>query len=380
MEAVVGNIVADCEICKVHAKTPPRPSVSTPLAHDFNDKVALDLKKWRNRWILHMVDMWSRLTISVFIDRKKPSEVIDKVMMHWVGAGYGIMGTLFTDNGGEFSSAEMREVCSILNVEVLTTAAESPFQNGICERNHAIVDSMLAKLEDQCPSTPVEVLLAWASNAKNSLQMQNGFSSYQIIFGRNPRLPNVMEDQLPALDGKTTSETLATHLNSLHAARRAFVEAETSERVRRALRTQVRTSEERFTHGDRVFYKRECSDKWLGPARVVFQDGKVIFVRHGGVFIRVSPNRLKKAKKVDTSQEEARPQERATRGSEFEKYIQLDDNEDDECDVDTCIRNSRSKVEVESQPPAQTEPPAPEIPNPAPVVDQEPNNDSNTAP
>ena len=33
---------------------------------------------------------------------------------------------------------------------------------------------------------------------------------------------------------------------------------------------------------------------WLGPATVVAQDGKVIFVRHGGNLIRLSPNRIQK--------------------------------------------------------------------------------------
>ena len=77
--------------------------------------------------------MWSRLTVSKLIDRKKPSEVIDKIMIHWVGAGFGIMQSILSDNGGEFSSDETREVTSVLNVEVCTTAAESPFQNGLCE-------------------------------------------------------------------------------------------------------------------------------------------------------------------------------------------------------------------------------------------------------
>ena len=40
---------------------------------------------------------------------------------------------------------------------------------------------------------------------------------------------------------------------------------------------------------------RKGSKKWLGPAKVVFQDDKVIFIRHGGVMVRVSPNRLMKA-------------------------------------------------------------------------------------
>ena len=36
----------------------------------------------------------------------------------------------------EFSSDEMREVASILNVRLITTAADSPFQNGLCEHVH----------------------------------------------------------------------------------------------------------------------------------------------------------------------------------------------------------------------------------------------------
>jgi hypothetical protein len=57
----------------------------------------------------------------------------------------------------------------------------------------------------------------------------------------------------------------------------------------------VRASEQIFYHGDRVYYKRNGYERWLGPGKVVFQDGKVVFVRHGGVFVRVSPNRLIKA-------------------------------------------------------------------------------------
>lgn len=58
----------------------------------------MDLKKWRNKWILHLVDIWSRFTVSVFINRKKPSEAINKIMTHWIGAGFGVMEAIFTDN------------------------------------------------------------------------------------------------------------------------------------------------------------------------------------------------------------------------------------------------------------------------------------------
>ena len=93
---------------KLH-KTLPRPVVSLPMAHEFNEKVAMDLKQWKGRWILNMIDMWARYTVSVFINRKRPSDIIDAMMTHWIGK-FGVMKSVLTDNGGEFNSDEMREL------------------------------------------------------------------------------------------------------------------------------------------------------------------------------------------------------------------------------------------------------------------------------
>ena len=243
--------------------------------------------------------MWSRLTVSVFIDRKRPSDVIDNIMLHWVRAG------------GEFSSDKMREICSISNVQINTTAGNSPFQNGLCERILAVTDTMLLKLREQCPKAPIEVLLSWANVSRNSRQMWHCFSSYQLVFGRNPNLPNVMSDKAPAFTGPTTSETLEKHLNALYVARKSFIETESNEWIRRALRLKVRSCETVFSHGDSVFYKREEQERRLGSAKVVFQD-KVIFLRHGGMFIRSSPNQLLK------TSDNARNTFQPTTGEEFD--------------------------------------------------------------
>ena len=208
------------------------------------------------------------------------------------------MGSILTDNGGEFNADEMREVMSILNVRVLTTAAESPFQNGLCERVHAVTDMMLLKLEEENKRTDSQTLLCWANMARNALQMWNGYSSHQLIFGKNPNLPGIMTDGLPGLEGSTSSEIFAKHLNALHSSRRAYIETEANERIRRALRGKIRAAEDIFEKGDTVYYKREGKERWLGPATVVFQEGKVVFVRHGGIFVRVSPNRIERVNEI----------------------------------------------------------------------------------
>ena len=138
------------------------------MASSFNEKVAIDLKHWKGKYILHMVDMYSRLTISCFIDRKKPREVIDKLMEKWISY-FGVMRCILNDNGGEFIADEVKEVKDKLDVVDLTTGAESPKQNGLCEKNHHVMDVMLEQLVQDYQKISEHVLLSWANMAKNSM-------------------------------------------------------------------------------------------------------------------------------------------------------------------------------------------------------------------
>lgn len=294
MNELIDNIIDNCEGCIKRKRNPDRPAVSMPMASSFNEKVAIDLSFYKGKIILHMVDMWSRLTISAEIKRKTPSEVIEAIMGKWV-AYFGVMGAILNDNGGEFTSDEIREVKAMLNIVDLTTGAESPWQNGLCEKNHALVDNILERLDEDYPDLSFSSKLAWAGMAKNSLQMVYGYSPNQLVFGKNPNLPNILTGSPPALEETTSSEALANHLNLLHASRKAFIKSEACSKIKAALRAKIRTSEESYDNGDVVYYRRAKDGKWMGPGKVVFQDGKIIFLRNGGSLVRVSANRLVKA-------------------------------------------------------------------------------------
>ena len=89
---------------------------------------------------------------------------------------------------------------------------------------------MLENLVEENPHTNEKLLLAWANVAKNSIQMWNGFSSFQLVLGKNPNLPNIMTEKLPALQGVTSSEILKTHLDALFSARRALLSVKLTRR------------------------------------------------------------------------------------------------------------------------------------------------------
>lgn len=134
---------------------------------------------------------------------------------------------------------------------------------------------------------------------KKCMHSVHGYSPHQLVFGQNPNLPNVLVDRLPALEGTTMSERVGQHISALYASRKAFTEAECSERIRRALRKQLRPTDEKYETGDKVYYKRADSAEWKGPGVVIGQDGAVVFVRHGGILVRVHHLRLNKVQTHD---------------------------------------------------------------------------------
>jgi transposase InsO family protein len=294
---MLDSIINKCEGYIMRSKTPDRPVVALPLATDFNQVVTMDLKIWnqnKHEYIFYLIDAFTRYQVATVINRKTPDQVINAIFEKWIQY-FGIPDKVLSDNGGEFSNAEMQEVANRINLKLFTTGAQSPWQNGICERNHAHTDNILQSVLRDYPQLSLKSALTWACTAKNSLTTIHGYSPFQLVFGRNIRLPNILNDPPPTYEIKTMSKALADNLAAIHATREAHMKAESCEKLKRALKSKVRTFDHIYHHGDYVYYKRDRQDGWEGPGRVVFQDNKIILVRQGGFFYKVSANRIKPA-------------------------------------------------------------------------------------
>ena len=139
----------------------------------------------------------------------------------------------------------------------------------------------------------LELALAWCINAKNSLANVHGISPFQLALGHSSRLPSTFVDKLPALTPVATSKILADNLTVLHKAREAFIQSESSEKLRRALNHNIRTSGDiKYLSGDNVFFKRANESHWRGPGKVLGQDGQQVLAKYGSRYIRVHPCRI----------------------------------------------------------------------------------------
>ena len=87
-------------------KTPPRPIVSLPMAKKFLETVAMDLKQIKGHWIMHMIDLCTRLSAAKFIPNKEPRTIINAIMEIWIQM-WGAIDKILMDNGGEFANADV---------------------------------------------------------------------------------------------------------------------------------------------------------------------------------------------------------------------------------------------------------------------------------
>ena len=267
------------------------------MATEFQEVVAMDLKTYKGRQILHLVDLCTRLSAATFINDKKRDTIIAALFRIWISV-YGAPQKFMSDNGGEFANADFLELCEQFGIVVKTTPAESPWSNGVVERNNQTLARSMDKIIEDT-GCHADLALLWALNAKNSLQNVAGFSPFQLVLGMNPRLPSTLTDELPSLTQRSMPQLIRDNLNALHAARSAFIACENEEKIRRALTSNVRTSGEvKYVTGDTVLYKRDSSIQWHGPATIIGQIDNQVFVKHGSFYIRVHSCRLQLKKEA----------------------------------------------------------------------------------
>ena len=333
---------SECDTCSRYMKVRSRPVVSLPLASDVNECLALDLKfitiNHKKFIILHMIDVFAKFSAASIVRSKHKEVIVDAIMKHWV-ATFGTPISILSDNGGEFNNELLRDVAELLGAKVCTTAAESPWSNGVVERHNAVIGNMILKIVDSSGCS-VENALVWAVSAKNALHNNRGFSPNQLVFGRNPNLPSVLTAKPPALRTVTPSHLIAEHLNALHAARQAFIKCEASKKIKTALQHQTRTATSKsFQNGEMVYYKRRAEKEWRGPAIVLGIEGKQILVKHGGLYYRVSPCSLQSVK-----------------GISIDNNDQQNIPEAEHCESDDCIKAVLDLAPVDDEPPATVAP------------------------
>ena len=116
------------------------------------------------------------------------------------------------------------------------------------------------------------------------------------------------------------------NLKAMRASREAFVQAESAEQIKRALRHNVPSYNDlQIQTNDKVYYKRN-DKRWCGPASVIGREGKTIILKHGSDIVRAHISRITI---VGGLKKQPLPETTGNASYEHVKNIDIDDSDDD---------------------------------------------------
>lgn len=275
MAADVETKIKTCNRC-IRRKSPPERAAplvnirtSRPLELICMDYLSLEPDKSNTKDILVLTDHFTKYAVAIPTANQKAKTVAKCLWENFI-VHYGIPERLHTDQGPDFESHLIKELCDIAGIEKTRTTPYHPRGNPV-ERFNRTLLSMLGTLEPEQKQRWKEYVrpLVHAYNCtKNEV---TGYTPYELMFGRCPRLPVDLAFGLPVRDAPSTShsqyvQNLRSRLEESYqlASKNAAKSAE-----RNKTRFDQRVKPSILEEGDRVLVrnvklrgKHKLEDKW----------------------------------------------------------------------------------------------------------------------
>ena len=192
----VSNWCRNCSTCSVRkapAHTPRAPLRSIKAGYPLQI-VAMDImgpfpeSTAGNSFILVISDYFTRWVEAFGIPNQAATTVASKITEQFFFR-FGLPEQLHSDQGRNFESEVVSEVCKILGIAKTRTTPYHPQSDGLVERLNKTLLNMLAMATSEYPSQ-------WNSHLRNlcmayntSVQPTTGFSPFYLMFGRQARVP-----------------------------------------------------------------------------------------------------------------------------------------------------------------------------------------------
>ena len=217
MASDVREHVRDCARC-VRRKHPvnqvaPLQNVFTtqPMELVGMDYLTLETSKGGFENILVVTDHLTKYS-QAYPTRNQTAKMTAQVLYNNFIVHYGFPARLHSDQGRNFESKVIKELCVLGGIEKSRTTPYHPMGNGQCERFNRTLLEMLGTLEtDQ--KVDWKTYVAPLVHMYNSTQHDTtGFSPYFLLFGREPRLP--IDLLLPSPD-TTGAKTFTGYIEGL---------------------------------------------------------------------------------------------------------------------------------------------------------------------
>ena len=164
------------------------------LACDVMQKVHVDLmgpfpkSKKGYKYLLTAICGFTKYLVCVPIRDKVSLTVADALMKH-LYLVYGAPEILVHDQGGEFWSDVMTRLAALLDIQPSKITRHRPNSNGVVERVHSTLHSMLGKLVNDNQRNWCEIVPYVTYAYNTTLHRTTSFSPFYLMYLRRARTP-----------------------------------------------------------------------------------------------------------------------------------------------------------------------------------------------
>ena len=301
-----------CSSCAERRPPNLNPPGSLKEAQDFNHRIYIDGFDWKGStgyqgYVVHVIDEATQFHLGrrTVRDGIQARRVFEECWSSWAGTPTEMV----MDCGGEFVAEPWKEFLQQENIKPILTAA--PWQRGRIERHGGTVKEMLHRIDNSQPihnEAEFERALFQVFRAKNSMASICGYSPEQAVLGKATKLPAsiIGDESTPAhlhaiANEGPAADKFRAALELRVLARKAFVDSDNSQAIRRAVLRKSRGEITEWQCGQPCMFwdKRKSANmlekgKWCGPAQVVMVESKtIVWITHMNRLLRCARDNLR---------------------------------------------------------------------------------------
>ena len=193
MHMDVASYINSCPRC-IRRKTQPdiaplhNIEATHPLELVHLDYLQIEPSKGNIENVLIVTDHFTRYA-QAYPSKSKTALTTAKLLWNNFIIHYGFPDKIISDQGQNFESELLVNLCEVVEVQKLRTTPYHPQTNGQCERFNSTLLNMLGTLTQEQKKDWKTYVPAMVHAYNCTRNTATGYSPYYLLFGREPRLP-----------------------------------------------------------------------------------------------------------------------------------------------------------------------------------------------
>lgn len=197
MDKDILEFVNKCSQCKMqkYSRNTKQPMEITSTSNYAFEKIFLDivgpLPKDDNNYV-YVLTLQCELSkyIEAYPLHSKDSESVARAFVRNFILRYGIPREIATDRGSEFISATMKQVCTLLNINQISSTAYHHESIGALENMHKSMGSYLRIQCENKTGSWSSWLPFWCFSYNNTVHSETTYTPHELVFGKSCILPS----------------------------------------------------------------------------------------------------------------------------------------------------------------------------------------------